>query len=221
MTQLFNFKNLAVSTSIFLASAWAFGQDAQQGSTPCDELKADFEIENKDVTLLDNEVQFTNTSTPAHGALWEFDFGHDMHTWDVSNSFPADEPGAHRVRLTIYGEGGCTDTISKVVRVKEELMLFVPNAFSPNGDLTNDIFLPVFGSGYSPFGYELLIYNKTGQIVFESHDQNVGWNGTFGQDANLPCADGVYVWRMTVKTSMDAVDWDIEHVYQGHIVLVQ
>jgi gliding motility-associated-like protein len=66
--------------------------------------------------------------------------------------------------------------------------LFVPNAFSPNGDLKNDIFLP---KGVNIGQYRMLIYDRWGSMVFESNSLEYGWNGKIKGE---PCPTGVYVW---------------------------
>jgi gliding motility-associated-like protein len=59
--------------------------------------------------------------------------------------------------------------------VYEKPVLFIPNAFSPNGDGVNDVFY-VYGSGFKEF--YLAIFNRWGQLVFEAEDPRSGWNGT-------------------------------------------
>ena len=82
---------------------------------------------------------------------------------------------------------------------EEELLYYVPNSFTPDGDGVNDTFLPTFTSGYDPYDYSLLIFNRWGQIVFESHDATKGWNATMGVDGEI-VQDGTYTWKIEFKT---------------------
>jgi gliding motility-associated-like protein len=72
--------------------------------------------------------------------------------------------------------------------------VFLPRAFTPNGDGTNDLY---FGIGENLVEYKLIIYNRWGQSVFETSDENVGWNGVF-EDQEAPA--GLYVYKATYIT---------------------
>jgi len=69
--------------------------------------------------------------------------------------------------------------------------LYIPNVFSPNGDNQNDEFAILGGDVQS---MELKIFNRWGELIFESNNQEIGWDGTtFGREIALP---GVYVYRL-------------------------
>jgi gliding motility-associated-like protein len=87
------------------------------------------------------------------------------------------------VRDTFYVEG--TPGFNQV---------YLPRAFTPNGDGTNDLY---FGIGENLVEYKLIIYNRWGQSVFETSDENVGWNGIF-EDQEAPA--GLYVYKATYIT---------------------
>ncbi|MGN6801162.1 MAG: gliding motility-associated C-terminal domain-containing protein [Ginsengibacter sp.] len=72
----------------------------------------------------------------------------------------------------------------------------IPNAFTPNMDGLNEIYRPVFDCHPSPEAYQFRIYNRFGQIVFESNKPNLGWDGT---QNHLPSSTGVYVWTLRYK----------------------
>jgi gliding motility-associated-like protein len=96
------------------------------------------------------------------------------------------------------------------VTVTEDLLYYVPNTFTPNGDGTNDIFLPVLTAGFDPTSYTLLIFNRWGEVLFESHDPAVGWDGQYKPMLRVgtaelklnPCnfedimQDGTYTWKI-------------------------
>ena len=90
--------------------------------------------------------------------------------------------------VTFTDVNGCkmTDTVFVIVNFVEGIG--VPQAFSPNDDSNNDI---LFVKGYGIVAMNFVIYNRYGERVFESSDQNIGWDGTFkGKDEN----PGVFVW---------------------------
>lgn len=67
--------------------------------------------------------------------------------------------------------------------------LIMPNVFTPNADGINDNFSPVTFKGIVKS--ELIVFNRWGQVIFETEDLQAGWDGTFN---NAPCKDGVYFW---------------------------
>ena len=88
--------------------------------------------------------------------------------------------------------------------------IYMPNAFSPNGDGINDV---LFVEGNIIESIDLYIVNRWGQTVFESTDKNVGWNGTFLQE-DLP--PDVYGFSLTAYCEDDDV-----FVLKGNINLLK
>lgn len=87
---------------------------------------------------------------------------------------------------------------------------WIPNTFTPDDDSFNQYFQPVFTSGYDPYDYDLFIFNRWGQIIWESHDSSVGWDGTYG---GKNVENGTYVWRIEFKTT----DTDERIMVTGHV----
>ena len=75
-------------------------------------------------------------------------------------------------------------------------LIYIPTAFTPNGDERNNSFKPVITSGVDFFNYTFVIYNRWGQIIWESFNANMGWDGTYD---NKPCQDGTYTWKLRFK----------------------
>ena len=84
---------------------------------------------------------------------------------------------------------------SNTVCLSANSNLYVPNAFTPNGDGVNDLFFPIID--FVPAEFYLLIYNLWGNIVLETKDPAQGWNGTFN-GAKVP--QGVYIYSLSIKT---------------------
>ena len=105
------------------------------------------------------------------------------------------DTGIQKVQLIVWDGGGCADTVTQWIDVKPLATLFMPNAFSPNGDGKNE----TFGPGGLPIGisdYMFRIYNRWGQLVFESDDWLNHWNGKHmnsGEDE----LGGVYVFEIS------------------------
>ena len=179
---------------------------------------AAFTADNLKPTILDNAVFFENESTGALNYDWEISDGSYYSNIDISHDFPMDGPGVYSILLTAHSEFGCSDTTSMDITVKDELLFYIPNTFTPDGDEHNNTFLPQFGAGYSPDNYSLIIYNRWGQIVFESKDLYYGWDGTF---AGSHVQDGVYTWEMILKSSEYEVEAGIQRIYHGHVNLIR
>jgi gliding motility-associated-like protein len=171
---------------------------------------ADFVVLNPNMTILNTTAQFGNQSSGASSYIWSFgDFSPASTEESPSHIYP-DEPGTYNVTLTAYSEAGCVDQISQIVIINDELIFYVPNAFTPDGDIFNEVFFPVFTSGFDPMTYTLLIFDRWGEIIFESHDTRYGWPGTYGGKI---VQDGVYVWKIVFKRT----EVDKREVYYGHV----
>lgn len=144
-----------------------------------------------------------NNSVGAVSYWW--DFGDDTPSSTLTNPdhyFPDADSGTYLITLVATTEYGCVDTAYASVLVNEELIFYVPNTFTPDKDAFNETFLPVFTSGYDPYDYTLYIYNRWGELIFESHDVNVGWKGTYGPD-QIKVQDDTYTWKIVFKLKMN------------------
>lgn len=81
-----------------------------------------------------------------------------------------------------------------------EPLVYIPNTFSPNGDQINDIFEPIVYQLDLNF-YELSILNRWGELIFQSHDKNLGWDGN--QRGGDTCTDGIYQYVVKLKDGND------------------
>ncbi len=161
---------------------------------------ASFSVSSSEVSTFNTEVSFDNTSTGASTYAWDFgDESAGSSEFEPLHTFPDDGDGTYVIELIAYSElFGCTDTAYQTVSVKEEVIFYVPNTFTPDDDDFNETFKPVFTSGYDPFDYTLLIFNRWGEIIWESHDVSVGWDGTYAGVHEVQ--DGTFTWRIEFKT---------------------
>ena len=105
-------------------------------------------------------------------------------------------------------EFGCKATDEMCIEVTTEFGVYVPNAFSPNGDGVNDEFLI---SGFNITDISMDIFNRWGEKLFSSKDITQGWKGTF---KSQPCEVAVYVYKITYK-GLDGKKYD----KTGHVTL--
>jgi gliding motility-associated-like protein len=137
-------------------------------------------------------VSFTNNSSNANSYSWNFGNGNTANTTTVSSQTYSNA-GTYTVYLTA-SSGACSDMDYVVITVlNEESTLYVPNAFTPNGDSINDIFL-VGATNIKEFN--MIIFDRWGLKMFESSDINVGWDGTVNGKV---VADGTYFHLINAK----------------------
>jgi gliding motility-associated-like protein len=141
-------------------------------------------------------VTTTNLSTNATNFIWHFDDDSISTAFETTHKYD-NIPQSYTITLLAFNEAGCSDSTKIIVNIPELLLYFVPNSFTPNGDELNNTFLPVFTSGFDPFNYHLEIYNRWGELIFESFDAKIGWDGTFKELALVE--DGTYVWKISFR----------------------
>lgn len=160
---------------------------------------ASFDASNYNVTNLNTEVIFNNSSTNASSYVWSFgDESANSSAVNPIHVFPSEESGVYTVTLIATSSMGCVDTAYATITVSEEVIFYVPNTFTPDDDDYNETFKPVFTSGFNPFDFTMLIFNRWGEIIFESHDASVGWDATYS--GRYPVQDGTYTWKIIFKT---------------------
>ncbi len=161
-------------------------------------------------------VQFYNTSSFS-ATNFQWDFG--------DNEFSIDENPQHEyvnnsagylANLIASTNQGCADTASLFIVCKEEPIIFIPNTFTPDGDHFNQSFTPVISTSIDPYNYTLWIYNRWGEVVFESHQPDIGWDGTYGTEG-LDAKEDTYIWKIVYKLP----DTDLRKTISGHVNLIR
>lgn len=154
---------------------------------------AGFDFTPQTTTILYPEIDFTDMSAGANSWLW--DFG-DFDTASYQNPVHEySDTGTFTVMQVVINQFQCKDTIYKTVIIKTEYIIYIPNAFTPDGDGINDIFLPE-GAGFTSEHYSLLIFDRWGDLVYETYNPNGFWDGYV--NGTLAKQD-VYVFRLEVQ----------------------
>ena len=172
---------------------------------------ANFTWSPNPVQMFNTTVSFQNQSYLGHTYEWTFEEGSETFSTDEhpNITFPDGETGAYEVNLVTITEFGCRDSISKVVHVIPEVLIFVPNTFTPDDDEFNQRW-GVFIEGIDIFDFSVEVYNRWGEMVWESHDPKATWDGTYNGKL-IPF--GTYSW---VVRARDAVN-DDKHTWNGHV----
>ncbi len=171
---------------------------------------------NAQITVENTEVEFNNTSI--NGYSWSWNFG-DASSFSAeenpTHTFPAEGNQTYTISLTVESEHGCIDVTQHTILIEEVLIFYVPNAFTPDGNDLNNEFKPVFTAGFDPYDYHLTIFNRWGEMMFESYNVAGGWDGTYAN--NGLAEDGVYIWQVEFGDTNS----DKRTIERGHVSMLR
>jgi gliding motility-associated-like protein len=100
------------------------------------------------------------------------------------------------------------------VEIKDDFVFYAPNAFTPDGDGINDVFLPL-GVGWDIPTFEMYIFDRWGNLIFFTDDYRKGWDGTANKGAEIAQID-VYVWKVNLRDNTG-----LRHNFIGHVTIVK
>jgi gliding motility-associated-like protein len=167
------------------------------------------------INEFESTVNFNNTSSNAATYVW--DFGDNSGTsseTDPEHEYDGSVLGNYTVTLYAYSALGCIDSVQGAIQYQEELIYYVPNCFTPDGDMYNQTFKPIFTSGFDPYNYALYIYDRWGELIFESRDAQYGWDGTYNGKL---VQQGSYTWKIEFK----APNNDKKYIETGYVIFLK
>ena len=156
---------------------------------------ADFTFSPDQPSNLIPTVEFTDLSFEP--VAWKWSFGDLGASIQQNPVFTFPDTGLQEIELVVFHESGCTDTMVQFLDVLPEVRYYLPNAFTPNGDGYNDGFR---GNGMMEGArdFNLSIWNRYGEKLFETGDPFLAWNGRKDNVGEL-APQGVYVVEVTYK----------------------
>lgn len=175
-----------------------------------------FNILDLPLTTLDPTTGFENLTTGASSYEWDFGDGTGITTqFEPIHTYSEENSGEYTVTLTAYSPEGCVAELTKYIHVFQNYTIYVPNSFTPDDDEFNQYFKPEMW-GFDQFSYVMYIYNRWGELIFETHDMNVGWDGTYASQ-DYAVQDGVFTWKIeaTIKGTSDS------KIFIGHVNLLR
>jgi len=153
---------------------------------------ADFEINPVQASDLDNYVSIIDKSIHAETQEWIV----NASPWHYTPHFELDHVTTEytftQITKTKYH---CNDSITKVLPIIPSLLVNIPNTFTPDGNNDNDIFRPIIYNGDKDT-YLFEIYDRWGELVFQTTEQNIGWDGTY---KGKPAKSDSYIYVVVVK----------------------
>jgi gliding motility-associated-like protein len=177
---------------------------------------ADFTADPQAATIDNPTIRFTEgINIPFSIIDWDFGDG-ATDSGDPSPRHTYGAPGSYYVIMYTETEHGCWDRDTLEIGIVEDIKIFVPNAFSPNGDGLNDCFSIAGTTGDIIDVFQIIIYSRWGQLVYESHISTPDclWDGK-DLAGNLVAADS-YIFRIFGKSFRGA-----KKVYEGMVMIVK
>ena len=174
---------------------------------------ADFSWEKQVISNDIPVIHFENTSQS--GVRWKWDLGDGSGSIESHPEHVYKKKGSYDVTLTTTNPMGCEDKVTKLVEVANDYKLLAPNTFSPNGDGTNDEFIPE-ALKILDINFKMSIFKPTtGRLIYETSDINAPWNGRTN-NKGAACEKGEYVWVIDVIDGFNA-----QESYNGKVTLLR
>ncbi len=167
--------------------------------------------------ILNQENPSTTMVNGSQGGIyyeWNFGDGTSSDLFSPDHSYSSDEFRSFTASLLVTNQYGCTDIAYGTVYMEGGVIYYVPNTFTPDGNEMNAVFIPVFSSGLDSSDFDLQIYNRWGEVIFESKDPLTGWDGTY---MNQSSPEGMYTWRIEFKVSESSE----RRIIHGHLNLLR
>jgi gliding motility-associated-like protein len=178
--------------------------------------KADFTFSSNPSTFLETNILLQNRSS-VDVVSWDWvSLGSSPAYSTLQNPvfrFPEGEVGVYPVSLVVTSNYGCVDSITYLMHVISDILFYAPNSFTPNGDELNQSW-GVSVSGIDIYTFNLQIFNRWGELVWESHDISQKWDGTYNGKLAMP---GTYIWKASAKSSIN----DGKRQFSGYLNILK
>jgi gliding motility-associated-like protein len=209
--------NYTVTITVENANGCSYTEVYTDYITVYNNPNANFQINPNNISMLEPVTALINTSSPDVVSWnWEITNGEPATSTneDVNPvTFPFDQPGDYPITLTVTNAAGCIDSVTYTVSIISDVLIYAPNTFTPDGDEFNQSWF-VYMSGIDIYDFELVLYNRWGEIIWESHDVSVGWDGTYN---GKPVQDGTYSWFIRCADLTN----DNKYEFQGHVNVIR
>ena len=179
-----------------------------------DKPKASFTVSSYTLPLLEPHIELINLSQNGTNYHWNFGDGDTSSLFHTSHTYPG-QANIYTIELIVNnGLKNCEDKHTEVITIQDELILYVPNTFTPNGDEHNNEFTPIFSSGFDPNYYLFQVFDRWNILLFESNNSTIGWSGSYH---NQPSKSDTYTWIIHYKEK----NLQKEHIIKGHVNLIR
>ncbi|WP_343631558.1 gliding motility-associated C-terminal domain-containing protein [Fluviicola sp.] len=177
---------------------------------------ADFTMSANPTTIFETVVKMQDKSSPGVvNWTWSAPGATPNNSTYESPTFhyPEGVVGTYPIQLIVETAEGCIDTIERVLTVNSDIIFYAPNAFTPDGDEFNQTW-KFFVSGIDEYNFELMIFDRWGEVIWETHDPNAAWDGTYNGKV---VQAGAYSWIARVKD----IYTDTKRTFNGAINILK
>ena len=159
---------------------------------------ADFTISKNPATWFETNIQTSDIST-GNISVWNWESPGSISINNAGSSalfsYPEGQVGTYPITLTVTTAEGCSDSITLEIEIVPDVILYVPNAFTPDDDEHNQTWgINIDGIDFENF--QLVVYNRWGELIWESRDAKESWDGTYNGRI-VPI--GTYIWKISFK----------------------
>jgi gliding motility-associated-like protein len=176
--------------------------------------RASYQVKEQRLYLPETSLQVENTSSGADQFVWSFNGALPFQGFEPFIEFPQDTENSYELELTAINAFGCMDKAIKSIEVVQAIELYLPNAFTPDGDGVNDTWT-VQGLGIDAFHISIEIYDVWGTVVFQSNSPAAVWDaGYLSQQGRVP--GGQYNYRVLARDA----ERGIGHLFEGHVFVL-
>jgi gliding motility-associated-like protein len=160
-------------------------------------------------------VYFQDLTELAHEYDWSFPGATPSYSQldRPKVTYPDGETGTYPVTLIVTSELGCKDTLTQNLIVSPEVTIFIPNTFTPDGDEFNQSW-KIYINGIDLYSFRMQVFNRWGEMVFESLDPSIGWDGTY---KGKVVETGIYVWKIAARDRQN----DGKYEWNGHVNIIK
>lgn len=159
---------------------------------------ADFTMSANPTTIFETVVKMQDKSSPGVVNWTWTSVGSNPNNSTYQNPtfhYPEGIVATYTIQLIVETPEGCVDTIERVLSVNSDIVFYAPNAFTPDGDEFNQTW-KFYVSGIDEYNFELMIFDRWGEVIWETHDPNAAWDGTYNGKV---VQAGAYTWIARVK----------------------
>jgi PKD repeat protein len=173
-----------------------------------------FTMEKDTTNVLQPIVRFTSESIGAFLHSWDFGDGTFAYAPVTDHWFT--DYGFYPITLTVENQYGCTAKAVDNIVIEDVFLVYVPNAFTPNDDGSNEYFKPVINGRQFIRTYHFWITDRWGTVVYDSTDPDHAWIGNV-RNGGYYAETGTYQWQLIINRT----DTDNPYTAQGHVIVLR